>query len=48
MVVEEKVPKIVEKFLSETSETNHGQRCGNIKTDEVILVTEDYIELASM
>lgn len=48
MVVEEKVPKIVEKFLSETSEPNRGQRGGNIKTDEVILVTEDYIELASM
>ena len=48
MVVEEKVPKIVEKFLSETSETNRGQRGGNIKTDEVILVNEDYIELPSM
>ena len=35
-VVEEKVPIIVEKFLSETSETNRGQRGRNVKTDEVI------------
>ena len=48
MVVEEKVPKIVEKFLSETSETNREQRGRNVKTDEVILVNEDYIELARM
>ena len=48
MVVEEKVPKIVEKFLSEASETNREQRGRNVKTDEVILVNEDYIELARM
>ena len=48
MVVEEKVPKIVEKFLSETFETNREQRGRNEKTDEVILVHEDYVELARM
>ena len=48
MVVEEKVPKIVEKFLGETSETNSGQRSRNIKTNEIILVNEDHIELARM
>ena len=48
MVVEEKVPKIVEKFLGETSETNSGQRSKNIKTNEIILVNEDHIELARM
>ena len=48
MVVEEKVPKIVEKFLSETSETNREHRGRNVKTDEVILVNLDYIELARM
>ena len=48
IVVEEKVPKIVEKFLSETFETNREQRGRNEKTDEVILVHEDYVELARM
>lgn len=48
MVIEEKVPNIVEKFISETSETNCGQRGRNAKVDKVILVNEDHIELANM
>lgn len=48
MVIEEKVPNIVEKFISETSETNCGQRGRNAKIDKVILVNEDHIELANM
>ena len=47
-VMEEKVPKIVEKFISETSLTTRGQRDRNANSDEVSLVNEDYIELAIM
>ena len=47
-VMEEKVPKIVEKFISKTSLTTRGQRDRNANSDEVSLVNEDYIELAIM
>lgn len=46
--MEEKVPKIVEKFISETSLTTRGRRDRNANSDEVSLVNEDYIELAIM
>ncbi|CAH3150276.1 unnamed protein product, partial [Pocillopora meandrina] len=37
-VMEEKVPKIVEKFISETSMTTRGLRDRNANSDEVILI----------
>ena len=47
-VMEEKVPKIVEKFISETSMTTRGLRDRNANSDEVILINEDWVELAIM
>ena len=47
-VMEEKVPKIVEKFISETSMTTRGLRDRNANSDKVILINEDWVELAIM
>ena len=47
-VRKEKVPKIVEKFISRTSMTTRGQRDRNANIDEVNLVNEDCIELVVM
>ena len=44
MVMKEKVPKIVEKFISETSTTTRGQRDRDANVDEVILVNEENSE----
>ncbi|PFX12437.1 hypothetical protein AWC38_SpisGene23607 [Stylophora pistillata] len=49
-VIKEKVPKIVEKFIRESSKTTRGheQKDINVKNDEVILVNEDYMELTTI
>lgn len=49
-VIEEKVPKLVEKFIRESSKTTrgHAQRDIDAKNDEVILVNEGYMELATI
>ena len=47
-VMEEKVPKIVEKFISETSMTTRGLRDRNANSDKVILINEDWVELVIM
>ena len=47
-VMEEKVPKIVEKFITETFMTTRGLRDRNANSDEVILINEDWVELAIM
>lgn len=49
-VIEEKVPKLVEKFIRKSSKTTrgHAQRDIDAKNDEVILVNEDYMELATI
>lgn len=49
-VIEEKVPKLVEKFIRESSKTTRGheQRDINAKNDEMILVNEDYMQLATI
>ena len=47
-VGKEKVPKIVEKFISRTSMTTRGQMDRNANIDEVNLVNEDCIELLVM
>ena len=39
--IKEKVPKIVEKFIIETSMTTRGPKDRNANSDEVILLNED-------
>ena len=46
--MKEKVPKIVEKFIIETSMTTRGPKDRNANSDEVILINEDQVELAIM
>lgn len=46
--MKEKVPKIVDNFIYETSMTTHSQSDRNANNDEVIFVNEDHIELEIM
>ena len=47
-IMKEKVPKIVDNFIYETSMTTHSQSDRNANNDEVIFVNEDHIELEIM
>lgn len=47
-IMKEKVPKIVDNFIYETSMTTHSQSDRNANNDEVIFANEDHIELEIM